>query len=121
MPNKSADKPVVLVVEDEVLIAMDIQAQLEDAGWDVLGPAGTVLQAQALLSQSIPGFAVLDINLGKDTSFPVADLLAQSGVPFLFLSGASTDILPERFKSRQMLQKPISFDELTFAMQDAVG
>jgi DNA-binding response OmpR family regulator len=106
------DAAPVLVVEDEVLIALDIQAQLEDAGWRVLGPAGTVDRALALLEATVPGFAVLDINLGKHTSFPVADRLAERRVPFVFLSGGTQDVLPERFRACHLLQKPIRFGNL---------
>jgi DNA-binding response OmpR family regulator len=112
-----SEKPSVLIVEDEVLIAMDLQAQLEDSGWSVIGPVGQSAHALTLLDSAQPHFAVLDINLGHDTSFAVADRLAEAGVPFLFLSGASNDILPDRFHTRTLLQKPIRFEQLAAAMQ----
>jgi DNA-binding response OmpR family regulator len=113
------DRPLVLIVEDEVLIAMDLQAQLEENGWSVIGPAGTSGQALGLLDSSTPDYAVLDINLGSDTSFAVADRLAQGGIPFLFLSGASTEILPDRFHGQALLQKPIRFEQLLAALETA--
>jgi len=105
-------KGAILVVEDEVLIALDIQMHLEDAGWSVYGPVGNVMQAQALLQDRRPAFAVLDINLGKNTSFAVADELAERQIPFVFLSGGTRDVLPDRFANRDLLQKPIRFEDL---------
>ncbi len=106
------DARAVLVVEDEALIAMDIQLQLEDGGWSVIGPAGTSEKALDLLEATHPRFAVLDINLGRKTSYDVADNLAARGVPFLFLSGGTKEVLPDRFRARPLLQKPIRYDEL---------
>lgn len=109
----------VLVVEDEALIAMDIQMQLEDGGWRVIGPAGTSEKALELLKDDQPQFAVLDINLGRKTSFEVADSLVARGVPFLFLSGGTHEVLPDRFRTRPLLQKPIRYDELLRHVGDA--
>lgn len=108
--NKSALS--VLVVEDEVLIALDIQMQLEDEGWQVIGPAGSVAHAQSLLAEIRPDFAVLDINLGRQTSFEIADALADQNIPFVFLSGSADDVLPDRFRTKRLLSKPIVFDGL---------
>lgn len=111
------DRPTVLIVEDEVLIAMDLQAMLEDYGWSVIGPAGTTVAALALLEAEKPQFAVLDINLGNHTSFEVADQLIAHQVPFLFLSGANTDMVPDRFHAHPLLQKPIRFEQVVTALQ----
>ncbi len=108
----------VLVVEDEVLIAMDIQMQLEDGGWIVIGPAGTPERALTLLDETQPQFAVLDINLGRKTSFDVADSLMARGVPFVFLSGGTREVLPDRFRALPLLQKPIRYDELLKHVSD---
>jgi CheY-like chemotaxis protein len=108
------DQPVpsILVVEAEVLIALDIQMQLEDQGWQVVGPAASVAQAQSLLRESCPSFALLDINLGRQTSFEIADELVGEDIPFVFLSGSTDDALPDRFRDQRLLSKPIVFDEL---------
>jgi len=110
----------VLVVEDEVLIALDIQMQLEEEGWRVIGPAGSVAQAQSLLKLARPGFAVLDINLGRQTSFEIADDLVGKNVPFVFLSGSGDDAVPERFRKQKFLSKPIVFDDLLGILRDHV-
>lgn len=97
----------VLLVEDEFLIAMTIEAALREAGADVLGPAKSVAAARALLPQK-PTLAVLDYRLvGGETSLPVAhDLLARD-VPFLFHTGNATPTtLRAEFPGVTVLTKP---------------
>ncbi|WEK47764.1 MAG: response regulator [Candidatus Andeanibacterium colombiense] len=76
----------VLVVEDEFLIAMDLQAMLERSGWQVMGPAPTVAMALDLLESGLPTIALLDINLGNELVTRVAETLKASGVPFAVAS-----------------------------------
>ena len=73
---------VVLVVEDEFLIAMDLEAMLRDHGWRVLGPAATVAEALHLLEDGeMPDVALLDVNLRGETVVPVAEVLRERGEP----------------------------------------
>src|SRR3954467_14286390 len=79
----------LLVVEDEYLIAADLTASLESLGVEVIGPAASVEEALALVHNSsdrIDG-AVLDINLRNERVYPVADVLIERGVPFVFTTG----------------------------------
>lgn len=110
----------VLVVEDEVLIAMDIQAELEDAGWTVIGPAGTVAQAMKLLEGHTPSVAVLDINLGGSPSFPIADALEARSIPFVFLSGNALTGEGERFSHRRLFSKPVQYSVLLNGLEDCL-
>ena len=78
---------VVLVVEDEFLIAMDLEAMLTEHGWRVLGPAATVAMALSLLEDGeMPDVALLDLNLRGETVVPVAEVLRESGVPIVLAS-----------------------------------
>ena len=78
---------VVLIVEDEFLIAMDLEAMLWDHGWRVLGPAATVAEALALLKDGkMPDVALLDVNLKGETVVPVAEVLHGRGVPIVLAS-----------------------------------
>ena len=79
---------LVLVVEDEALIAMDLEARLERRGWRVLGPAATVARALRLLDGGgeMPVVALLDANLRGETVTPVAERLRALGVPFVVAS-----------------------------------
>ncbi len=112
----TSDAGRILVVEDEVLIAMDIEAELEAAGWTVVGPVGTVDRAIALAATPGLSGAVLDINLGHETSFPIAEALERAGVPYLFLSGGSEENLPAAFCNHRILSKPIRYDDLHAAL-----
>jgi len=72
----------VLIVEDEFLLAMGLQIVLEQDGWRVIGPAGTVGDALVLLRMELPSVALLDVNLGTEYVTPVAVFLKEHGVPF---------------------------------------
>jgi two-component SAPR family response regulator len=78
---------VVLVVEDEFLIAMDLEAMLKEHGWHLLGPAATVAEALSLLEDGkTPDVALLDVNLRGETVVPVAEVLHGRGVPIVLAS-----------------------------------
>lgn len=77
---------LILVVEDQVLIALDLAGTLEDEGYRVLGPAPTVAAALRLLGQERPDAAVLDMNLRGEMVTPVARLLQHMNVPFVIAS-----------------------------------
>jgi DNA-binding response OmpR family regulator len=98
----------VLVLEDEALIALDLEATLADAGWQVLGPAGTLARARTLAEATRPDVACLDVNIGAETSHDLArDLLAQ-GIPVVFLSGRDARALPEDLRDVPVLGKPVN-------------
>jgi CheY-like chemotaxis protein len=102
----------ILVVEDEALIAMLVEDALLDAGADVLGPAATVEEAIALFESGNPEAAVLDINLAGQASTPVADMLADHGVPFVVATGYGAAGLSERHRGVPVLAKPYDPQEL---------
>lgn len=72
----------ILVVEDEFLIAMDLQMMLEAHGWRVLGPVPSVADALRLLDAELPQVALLDVNLGVELVTPVAEVLKAQAIPF---------------------------------------
>ena len=85
-PDPRLDGRLVLVVEDEILIAMDLELLLQRNGWRVLGPAATVAEALWLLQGETPDVASLDINLRGELVTPVAEELRARGVPFVLTS-----------------------------------
>ena len=89
----------MLVVEDEVLVAMLIEDMLTELGFEVLGPA---MRLDAALKNGegtiVFDLAVLDVNLANEQSFPVAHLLQERGIPFFFATGYGLRGLDERFK-----------------------
>jgi DNA-binding NtrC family response regulator len=77
----------ILVVEDEILIALELEQMLRRAGYQVVGPAGSVEMALRLLRQVRPDAAVLDVNLAGESVTPVAEVLRAMVVPFVVATG----------------------------------
>lgn len=96
----------ILVVEDEALIAWDIEATVARAGGAVIGPAMRLDHAFELIALDHLDAAVLDISIAGEPVFAVADALAGAGVPFLFVTGRGLDTVPERFSHVPVLAKP---------------
>ena len=111
----------VLVVEDEYLIASDLASWLEEQGAQVLGPVPTVAEAMALLDAKImPEVAVLDINLGSEKVFPVADRLDAAGVPFVFVTGYDARLIPARYDNAPRSLKPLDRGRLLRMLAEAL-
>ena len=84
----------VLVVEDEILIALILRDELLDAGARVVGPAMSVAEALRLIENEKPTAAILDVNLGSEVSLPVAQRLEADAVPFILHTGNLANGLP---------------------------
>ena len=100
------ERATVLVVEDEALIAMDLQWLLEEAGYRVLGPANSTAAAMALLDGIEPDVALLDVNLGRSDVFGVANELATRKTRVIFLTGHTAQKLPIAHRHRPLVAKP---------------
>ena len=105
--------PRVLLVEDEALIALDTADALTEGGYVVAGIADRVASALALAETEDLDAAVLDVNLAGEQVWPVAAVLADRGIPFVLLSGLSsqTDV-PVRFRNTPWVSKPARHTEL---------
>ena len=111
----------VLVVEDDVLIGMDVKWALDTTGCQVLGPIATVNAAvQAVTTNSLDA-AVLDVNLGTELSFPIADALTSSKVPFLFLTACDRATLPAAYRDTPVLAKPFYREALVRVLARIFG
>jgi CheY-like chemotaxis protein len=111
----------ILIVEDEFLLASALCHTLQDAGAVVVGPANSVNSALALLDTNpILDGAVLDINLRGEMVFPVADVLARRGTPFVFATGYGEDMAPERYSFVPYCQKPVEAVAVAEALQKAI-
>ncbi|WP_376091670.1 response regulator [Roseomonas sp. CCTCC AB2023176] len=113
----------VLIVEDEYLIATDIQRLLESRGWRVMGPVPSVRAALRLLEGELPSVAVLDVNLGTELVTPVAEALTARHVPFVL---ATAHDRPERIGGQVLagvpnLGKPVSEQELLATLARMTG
>ncbi len=96
----------ILVVEDDALVAFDLETMLEAAGCEVVGPLALLEQAIPIATTAEFDGALLDIHLRGQLVYPVADLLAARAIPFMFLSGYSDRDLPQRFSGRPIWSKP---------------
>lgn len=113
----------VLVVEDEALVSMPLEDMLADHGCDVAATASRIAQALELVADPNLTFdaAILDVNLGGEPIFPVAEALAARGSPFVFATGYGAGGLPEAWRSRPTLQKPFSHDDVGKALLVAIN
>lgn len=104
----------ILIVEDEALVAMTAEMAVEDAHGVVVGPAATLEDGLALARANDIDAAVLDVNLHGEKSFPIADLLVERGVPFVFTTGYDT---AGWHGAALKLAKPYSEDALCEALR----
>jgi CheY-like chemotaxis protein len=108
----------VLVVEDEMMVSMLIEDMLSDLGCIVVGPAARLDEALELARTSEIDCAVLDVNLGCQPIFPVADLLRERGRPFAFATGYGDAGLRDADKGTPVLQKPFREGDLARVLRD---
>jgi len=101
---------IILLVEDEPLIAMVVEAALLDAGHTICGPAATVAESLEILENELPDLALVDINL-RDGSSGIElarELMARWGVPSLFMSGQRLEAYANRDVALGYIGKPYS-------------
>jgi PAS domain S-box-containing protein len=112
-PHEPSERRLrVLVVEDEAIVALEIEENLTEAGFEVVGPAARVAEALELLNEFGCDAAVLDINLGTETSEPIALFLSEKRTPFITVSGYSQDQRPSGFSGGAFLAKPLRKEHL---------
>ena len=106
------------MVEDDYLIAMDMLDVLQTLGVTVIGPAGRLADALALVQAegATLDAAVLDLDLGGRSSYPVADALTALGVRVVFVTGFRAQAIPPEYRSVARLDKPIDARALTAAL-----
>jgi len=97
----------ILVVDDEPLVAMMIEDLLADFGCEVVGPVGSVAEALALVEAGGLSGALLDVNLGGELVYPVAEALRDANVPFAFVTGYAGLGVAADFAAAPMLRKPL--------------
>ncbi|MDB5426413.1 MAG: response regulator [Phenylobacterium sp.] len=102
----------VLVVEDEMMVSMLIEDMLTDLGCTVVGPASRLDEALDLAKAADIDCAVLDVNLGGQPIFPLADLLRERGLPFAFATGYGDAGLRDVDHGAPVLQKPFREGDL---------
>jgi CheY-like chemotaxis protein len=101
-----------LVVEDEAIISFLIEDMLRDLGCVEVWHAGSIRDAFARLDTHRPDVALLDVNLGGEPVFPVAERLDDAGIPFVFATGYGQRGLPPAWAPKPVIQKPFDLDVL---------
>ncbi len=120
MAGRQGESLNVLVVEDESLVAMMIEDVLAELGHQVAAVAGRLEEAERLAGTLPVDFAVVDLNLNGQRTFPVAEVLKRRGVPFLFATGYGAAGLENGWSDAVVLQKPFQPEELRAALSRAL-
>jgi CheY-like chemotaxis protein len=102
----------LLLIEDEALVGMMMKETLLELGFEVIGPYGTVADATAAIFEEDFHGAILDVNLDGELVYPLAEMVAARGVPFVFVTGYSADGIDSRFAEIPVLQKPVERQQL---------
>lgn len=107
------------MLEDEVIVAFLIEDMLTGMGYEVVGPVFDLQSAIDVARDGDFGFAVLDVNIGGKRSFPVADILCERDIPFIFATGYGAQGLIDPHRSVTTLKKPFTAEQLQRALQEA--
>ena len=108
-----------LIVEDEGLIAMVVEAYLEDLGYTVLAIAAQLEEGMEAAREAAIDIAVLDVNLAGKVSYPIAEILLERGIPFLFATGYGTAGCPPEFRATPMSVLPSWFQSPVMGVSPA--
>ena len=112
----------VFVVEDESVIAMQLEDMLMDAGCQIVGPAMRFKSALKMVEEeSEVGVAILDVNLGDTTVFPIAERLRAANIPIVFATGYGRDGVPGEWTVYPILQKPYTARQIEDAILAVVS
>lgn len=111
----------ILIVEDEILVAMNLEDMLGELGHNVVSIATRITQASALASSSEIDLAILDLNLSGVLSFPVADMLRQRRIPFMFATGYGSQGMTENYRDEVVMVKPYGLHELQSAINNVIS
>jgi len=120
--HQPRERPRVLVVEDEFIIALDLSETVRDLGYDLDGPYADKLNAFVAIESDMPDCAILDVFTGDGEVYPLADRLVAAGVPIVFHSGHVTPAeVYARYPDALACAKPCPPDQLIDALQAAVA
>lgn len=112
----ATDKPQILVVEDNYLMAKTVCELVRDCGFGVAGAVGGVEAGRRFLDANRVDGAIVDINLDGTPSFEICDELSRREVPFFFLTGYERSIIPDVFRQTRLLTKPVEMREFRAAL-----
>jgi DNA-binding NarL/FixJ family response regulator len=111
----------VLVVEDEFLVALDLERMLQESGCEVAGPVGDLASAVRMAEEGVFDLALLDVNIGGEPVTAVAEALAGRAVPVVFCTGYQAGNVPDRFPGMEILMKPFQAVDVVAALRRAAA
>ena len=111
------ERKAIFIVEDEPMIGLMLEDFLDSLGYSVAGNADSLITACRQARMGGFDAAILDVNLGGDMVWPAADILIERGVPFLFVSGGSSEDMPDRFADCPRLEKPFTMANVEQALE----
>ena len=112
----------VLIVEDDPIIALDLEDTLLGLGIKTVRIAGNVAKAIEMIADRAPDFALLDVGLIREKSFAIAERLDALNIPFVFVTGYGPDVrLPPAFANKPRLLKPFSAEALEALLRRRPG
>jgi CheY-like chemotaxis protein len=120
-PNLKLAAPRVLVVEDEMTVAMLIEDMVSELAYEVAAVVTRLEDAMRLLDNDLFDLALLDVHLNGKTVFPFAAELEEREIPFLFVTAYGQRGMPQEFLDHRVLQKPFGSVELRSAMMHLSG
>jgi len=121
MARAAHDRPTVLVVEDEFIIALDLSETVKDLGYELEGPFADNEHAFVAIDQEMPDCAILDIFVGDGDVYPLADALTEAGVPLIFHSGhVPPSEVRKRYPRALACAKPCPPDQMIDLLNEAV-
>jgi DNA-binding NtrC family response regulator len=106
----------ILVVEDQYFLADEVRRTLLDLDATVVGPAASIEEAMALISSESIDAAILDVHLGDEFVFPVAERLEELDVPFVFATGYDRLFIPPEFRGFALCAKPVELRKIAKAL-----
>ena len=124
LPARLADDPPlgrILVIEDNAVVALDLQRILREAGYRVVGPASSLSDAERLIARGPIDCALLDIDLEAGRAAAMADRLDRAGIPFVFVTSDSRRDLPDKHAGRPVVAKPCTKDRVLEAVKRAMS
>lgn len=110
-----------VIVEDEMIVSLLLEDMLISLGCSDVVHASSVSSALEQIGKSLPDVAVLDVNLGNEMVYPVAEQLNVAGVPFVFTTGYGRGAIKLEWAARPCVQKPFNIDAFAAALRSAVG
>jgi two-component SAPR family response regulator len=110
----------ILIVEDEIIVALDLANEISADGVKAIGPVSTVIAALDAIANTELDGVILDLKLRGEMAFPVADVLADRHIPFVFMTALDAGDIPSRHANIRCLRKPVSAEVICRALEATI-